>query len=287
MARPLVKVALVAAAMLGATSAGAQFNPFGGLFGNPPPRPPASMPGGRQQMGTPLPQPGTPAPYGGVQSQPLPPPPGSQANQGAAGAAPRPQRDPPQRPFDPATLPSDDVVAEPPSQKITNTAALFSGLDKITGRITSFDVTVGETVQFGALQLTPRACYTRPPTETANTDAFVEVDEITLQGEVRRVFNGWMFASSPGLNAVEHPIYDIWLTACKGPVVAAVPPEPQATTPARPQRTPSAADPSAPRPQRTPQASQQPTQPPQPVQRRPQPPAPTPAPQQTFTPFGR
>ena len=71
-------------------------------------------------------------------------------------------------------------------------------------------------MQFGALQLTTRACYTRPPTETANTDAFVEVDEVTLQGEVKRIFTGWMFASSPGLHAVEHPIYDLWLTDCRG-----------------------------------------------------------------------
>lgn len=93
---------------------------------------------------------------------------------------------------------------------------MFSGLDKITGRIINFPVEIGETVQFGALQLTTRACYSRPPTETANTDAFVEVDEVTLQGEVKRIFTGWMFASSPGLHAVEHPIYDLWLTDCRG-----------------------------------------------------------------------
>ena len=75
---------------------------------------------------------------------------------------------------------------------------------------------INETVRFGALEVTPRACYTRPPTETPNTDGFVEVDELTLQGELRRIFTGWMFAASPGLNAVEHPIYDIWLTDCKG-----------------------------------------------------------------------
>ena len=93
---------------------------------------------------------------------------------------------------------------------------MFSGLDKITGRIISFDVAIDETVQFGALQVTPRACYTRPPTETPNTDGFIEVDEVTLQGEIKRIFNGWMFAASPGLHAVEHPIYDVWLTDCKG-----------------------------------------------------------------------
>jgi hypothetical protein len=101
---------------------------------------------------------------------------------------------------------------------------MFSGLDKITGRIINFDAAVGETVQFGALQVTPRVCYTRPATETTNTDAFIEVDEVTLQGEVKRIFTGWVFASSPGLHAVEHPIYDVWLTDCKNPVVAAAPP---------------------------------------------------------------
>ena len=101
-----------------------------------------------------------------------------------------------------------------------NPTGVFAGLDKITGRITSFDVAIDETVQFGALQVTPRACYTRPPTETPHTDAFIEVDEVTLQGEIRRIYTGWMFAASPGLHAVEHPIYDIWLTNCKGGVVA-------------------------------------------------------------------
>lgn len=100
-------------------------------------------------------------------------------------------------------------------EKITNPIAVFSGLDKITGRITSFDVYIDETVQFGALQLTPRACYTRPDTEAPKTDTFVEVDEITLDRKIRRIFSGWMFADSPGLNAVEHPVYDVWLKSCK------------------------------------------------------------------------
>ena len=117
----------------------------------------------------------------------------------------------------PATLqPGDEVVTEPPNQKVVNKQAVFSGLDKITGRIISFDAEMGETVQFGALRVKPRACYTRPATEAANTDAFVEVEEITLQGEVKRIFSGWMFAASPGLHGVEHSIYDIWLTDCKG-----------------------------------------------------------------------
>ncbi len=101
------------------------------------------------------------------------------------------------------------------AEKISNPVAEFTGLDKITGQIRTFDVLVDETVQFGALQLTPRVCYSRPPTEAPQTTAFVEVDEVTLDRKIQRIFTGWMFADSPGLNAVDHPIYDVWLTNCK------------------------------------------------------------------------
>ncbi|MGQ3672471.1 DUF2155 domain-containing protein [Xanthobacter sp. TB0136] len=111
----------------------------------------------------------------------------------------------------------DVTVIQPPSVRIPNRVAVYAGLDKITGRITSFDVPLGETAQFGALQVTPRACYTRPPTETQNITSFSEVNEVTLKGEAKRIFTGWMFASSPGLHAVEHPIYDVWLIGCKAP----------------------------------------------------------------------
>jgi len=193
----------------------------------------------------------------GVQSRPLPPPSGAaldpapraplpppgaaptnlSPNLGPApgsppGPAPRGPRG--QQPADTSPQPGDEVITEPPPQRIVNKSALFSGLDKITGRIISFDVAVGETVQFGALQVTPRTCFTRPTTETQNTDAFIEVEEVTLQGEVRRIFTGWVFAASPGLHAVEHPIYDIWLTDCKSPIVVAEPVAPAPTPAAAP-----------------------------------------------------
>ncbi len=101
------------------------------------------------------------------------------------------------------------------AERITNPVAEFTGIDKITGRIITFDVYVNETVQFGALQVTPRVCYSRPDTEEPKTDSFVEVDEITLDRKIRRIFTGWMFAESPGLNAVEHAVYDVWLKGCK------------------------------------------------------------------------
>ncbi|MEP2706458.1 MAG: DUF2155 domain-containing protein [Roseibium sp.] len=114
------------------------------------------------------------------------------------------------------------IPAAAQSEKIENPVAVFSGLDKITGRIITFDVYIGETVQFGALQVTPRVCHTRPQTESPLTTGFVQVDEITLNNEVRRIFSGWMYAASPGLHAVEHPVYDIWLTNCK--LASTVPP---------------------------------------------------------------
>ena len=105
------------------------------------------------------------------------------------------------------------------ADKIKNPTAVFAGLDKITGRIISFEVGVDETVQFGSLQLTPKVCYSRPTTETPQTDSFVEVDEINASNEYKRVFSGWVFASSPGLSAIEHPVYDLWLTECRGGTV--------------------------------------------------------------------
>jgi hypothetical protein len=219
---------------------------------------------GYPQQGYPPPPPGYPQPPqqagrppGGVQQQDLPPPPGTQALPGLPPGQRQPRGTPGDTPATPAP-PNDEVVIEPPAQKIPNNQAVFSGLDKITGRIIAFDVAIGETVQFGALQVTPRVCYTRPPTETPNTDSFIEVDEITLQGEIKRLFTGWMFAASPGLNAIEHPIYDVWLADCKGPqapTVAEV--EPQQQRPAQrqqpQQRAKQPAQPKAAQPRPQPQ----------------------------------
>ncbi len=108
-----------------------------------------------------------------------------------------------------------DAVLPRAGEKIANPVAVFSGLDKITGRIFAFDVMIDETVQFGALRVTPRVCYTRPVHLPRHTTGFVEVEERTLDDKIKRLFSGWMFAESPGLNAVEHPIYDVWLKDCK------------------------------------------------------------------------
>jgi hypothetical protein len=275
---------------------------IGNIFSDPAPRPPGAIPRGNQPLfddeeeevpelprGRLLPTPNRlpgqgVSPPGAVQSQPLAPPPGTtvipqNTAPGIAIAPPQPgsraaplpglppgQRQPRGVPQSPAALqPGDEVVAEPPAQKIVNKKATFSGLDKITGRIINFDEDIGETVQFGALRVKTSACYTRPATEAANTDAFVEVDEITLQGEVKRIFSGWMFAASPGLHGVEHPIYDIWLTDCKGPettIVTAAPEPPKPAPPPVQKRAPPK------------QQVQRSSPPPQPQFQRPPPPPP-------------
>jgi hypothetical protein len=101
------------------------------------------------------------------------------------------------------------------ADEIRNPTAIFAGLDKITGRITTFNVAIDETVQFGTLQVTPRVCLTRPQTEAPLTEGFVQVDDVE-NGKMKRIFSGWMFAASPGLHGVEHPIFDVWLKDCVG-----------------------------------------------------------------------
>jgi hypothetical protein len=130
------------------------------------------------------------------------------------------------------------------ADKIKNPTAVFAGLDKITGRIISFEVAIDETVQFGSLQITPRVCYTRPLTEAPQTDVFAEVDEIGENNDFKRIFSGWMFAASPGLHGIEHPVYDIWLTDCKGGVdIIHTPPEEAELPDAQP---PDASSPNTP-----------------------------------------
>lgn len=109
--------------------------------------------------------------------------------------------------------------------------AVYTGLNKITARITRLEADIGSRIRFGTLEVLTHSCNKRPPEETPETTAFVEVfnigktlaDELQVQDEANlavpnepeRIFSGWMFASSPGLNAVEHPVYDVWLIDCK------------------------------------------------------------------------
>jgi hypothetical protein len=154
------------------------------------------------------------------------------------------------------------AAAPASADKIKHPTAVFAGLDKITGRIISFEVAIDETVQFGSLQITPRICFSRPATEAPQTDVFAEVDEVLADKTYKRIFAGWMFADSPGLHGIEHPVYDIWLTDCKGDgpliheapeVVESLPPDsdPDAAAAATP---PTDAKPPPPKKPRKPKA---------------------------------
>jgi hypothetical protein len=103
------------------------------------------------------------------------------------------------------------------AERIKNPISIFEGLDKITGLTTNFEVPIGSEAKFGGLIVKPFVCYTQPITEEPKTAAFVQVDVLETGNKRQRIFSGWMFAESPGLNAVEHPIYDVWLTGCKDP----------------------------------------------------------------------
>jgi hypothetical protein len=89
------------------------------------------------------------------------------------------------------------------------------GLDKVTARISRLEIEIGENIRFGTLEITPRTCSKRPPEEPPEVTAFLEITENRPGLEAQRLFSGWMFASSPALSALEHPVYDVWVTDCK------------------------------------------------------------------------
>src|SRR5262245_36861186 len=101
------------------------------------------------------------------------------------------------------------------AETISEPVALLQGLDKITALVSKFEASVGHTVRFGTLSIRVRDCEKNPPEETPESAAFLEIDEVR-PGEVDlRVFSGWMFASSPALSALEHPVYDVNVLDCR------------------------------------------------------------------------
>lgn len=92
--------------------------------------------------------------------------------------------------------------------------AVLQGLDKVTARVSTIEVPLGDTARFGGLEIIVRACDKRPPEETPESAAFLDVWEVRPGEPAVSVFRGWMFASSPALSALEHPVYDVWLLDC-------------------------------------------------------------------------
>lgn len=130
-----------------------------------------------------------------------------------------PWRQPP--PAGAAPMAAPPVTVETEDERRAKTVRL-NGLDKITGRILSFEAPVDKPTQFGALQITARTCHKRPPEETPETSAYLEISDFGAaaasasgKAQGQHIFSGWMFASSPALSALEHPIYDVWVMDCR------------------------------------------------------------------------
>ncbi len=105
---------------------------------------------------------------------------------------------------------------------------VLQGLDKVTARVWTFDAPVGQEVRFGTLEILPRFCDRTPPEEPPESTAFLDIYEARFGEDRASLFHGWMFASSPALNGLEHPVYDVWVIDCK--VKQALPP-PSVTEP--------------------------------------------------------
>ena len=127
----------------------------------------------------------------------------------------RPQSWHPQRvPKNAALAAAFLVLAAMPGRAETYDVALLQGLDKVTARVSTIEAPVGRTVRFGTLQIIARICDKRPPEETPESAAFLDIWEVRPGEAAISVFRGWMFASSPALSAVQHPVYDVWVLDC-------------------------------------------------------------------------
>ena len=107
------------------------------------------------------------------------------------------------------SLPVLPAVADPADTVILET------LDKISARVSRVEVPVGTTITFGSLKITPRHCDKHPPEETPESSVFIEIVEELPDAQPKLEFSGWMFASSPALLALDHPVYDVWVVDCK------------------------------------------------------------------------
>ena len=113
-----------------------------------------------------------------------------------------------------ATIPD---TPPPPPQPLANapgTTLMLRGLDKITGKPTAIVAPIGKPVQFATLTITARYCYSTPASETPETSAFLQIDDHRPDQGEKRIFSGWMYASSPSLNGMQHPLYDVWVINC-------------------------------------------------------------------------
>ncbi|MFW5679011.1 MAG: DUF2155 domain-containing protein [Pseudomonadota bacterium] len=90
----------------------------------------------------------------------------------------------------------------------------LQGLDKVTARVSTFDVAIGDAVAFGTLRVEAQACFVALPTAPPESAAFLRIVDEPPAGEPQTVFSGWMYASSPAVSALDHAVYDVWVLEC-------------------------------------------------------------------------
>jgi hypothetical protein len=137
---------------------------------------------------------------------------GPAAGQQQAPPAPAGQPITPLPAAPPLPAPSDNTPQYPMNPL---PVAVLQGLDKITARIYTFEAPVGQTIGFGTLKVTVRTCRKRPPEYPPESAAYLDIVEQRPDEAPVERFHGWMFASSPALNPLEHPVYDVWVIDCK------------------------------------------------------------------------
>jgi len=158
-------------------------------------------------------------------AQPTPPPPAAEPAPAPYDPDPTPPVDSlplppvetPTAPEEPVTPPPPEVVvpAPPSSAAPVAVGVILGGLDKVAARTAKFEVNLKQQVFYNTLIITAQMCKTRPPEEPPESAAFLEIQERKSDGSTQKIFSGWMFASSPALNALEHPVYDVWVIGCK------------------------------------------------------------------------
>lgn len=114
-----------------------------------------------------------------------------------------------------ATVIVTGLVAPAGAKEATVPGVLLQGLDKITARISTFEAPLGAPVRFGTFEIVARTCSKRPPEEPPESAAFLEIVDVRPDSPAEPLFTGWMFASSPAISAVDHPVYDVWVIDCR------------------------------------------------------------------------
>ena len=115
----------------------------------------------------------------------------------------------------PQTPPTSAMPSQMSGTDLSFDTAVLQGLDKVTARVVTVEAPVGAPVHVGALEIIVRACKKRRPEDQPESAAFLDIWELHKDQPAAALFRGWMFASSPALSAMEHPVYDIWVLDCR------------------------------------------------------------------------